>query len=263
MKADLHLHSIFSDGVMPVMKLAKQCSDNGLKAVSLTDHDTVLGTSLFNETARALGLIAVNGIEFTTFLDEEVHILGYSFDIRNSGLNAAIDELHANRIIRAEKVLKLLSGYNIHIQISEVLDRARGVVGRAHIARCMIERNIVNSYSDALRIYLGEGKPCYVRLKTFTPASAVSIITSAGGKAVLAHPGRLRNKDSLESLVASLAEAGLAGIELHHPDHSRQTKDLIQTLADRHSLITTGGSDFHETDNRFSVDLSAETIAAL
>lgn len=263
MRADLHLHSIFSDGVMPVMKLAKQCSDNGLEAVSLTDHDTVLGTNLFNETARALGLIAVNGIEFTAFLDEEVHILGYGFDIKDSALTAAINDLHAQRIIRAEKVLKLLAGYNIRIPISEVLDRAKGVVGRAHIARCMIERNIVNSVSDALRIYLGEGKPCYVRLQTFTPAHAVSIIKNAGGKAVLAHPGRLRNKDSLEQLVATLTEAGLFGIELHHPDHSARTKETVLALADKHGLVTTGGSDFHETDNRFFADISADTIALL
>lgn len=263
MKADLHLHSIFSDGVMPVMKLAIQCKENGLEAVSLTDHDTILGTKLFNETARAIGLMAINGIELTTFLDEEVHILGYGFDIKNSELNDAINELHANRIDRAEKVLKLLRGYNINIPISEVLGRAQGVVGRAHIARCMQDRNIVNSVPEALRTYLGEGKPCYARLRTIAPAAAVSLIANAGGKPVLAHPGRLRNKDNLAPLVASLTEAGLWGIELHHPDHSPQTKDIIQALADKHVLYTTGGSDFHETDNRFYADISADTVVLL
>jgi 3',5'-nucleoside bisphosphate phosphatase len=232
----------------------------GLDAIALTDHDTVAG----HDAARAAlppGLTLVPGMELSCRLDgHSVHLLGYLFDPADPELSAETAKIRESRLHRAEAMAARLAELGAPVTWEQVRAIAGdGVVGRPHLARAMVEAGVIESPEQAFGPdWIGTGGRAYVPRYALDPARAIALIRTAGGVTVLAHP-RARGWMIPDEVIADLAAAGLAGIEVWHPDQDRDQRMLLQALAGRLNLVTSGGSDDHGelTGHR----LGSDTIA--
>lgn len=239
---DLHTHSTASDGTLPperVVEAAKLC---GLKALALTDHDTIGGIPAACEAGERLGIRVIAGVELSAFHhDHEVHVLALHLSHLGT-LESRLGELRALRLTRAEKIVDKLNTLGIPITLDEVLLQSNGgAVGRPHIARAMIARGAVHDFRDAFMRYLGGSGSAFVPKEILTIEDAIAMAHQAGGLAIWAHPAEGCRRDRLEPLVA----AGLDGIEIRHPSHSSEDMKRLQALTDFFSLVPSGGSDWH------------------
>lgn len=216
--------------------------------MALTDHDTVAGVAA---AAAALppGLALVPGMELSCRRDgHSVHLLAYLFDPEHDGLAAQTRAIRASRIERAKAMAERLTALGTPVTWERVAAIAGdGVVGRPHIARAMVEAGVVGSVREAFtERWIGPGGPAYVAKYALDPAAAVGLVRAAGGVSVLAHPlATTRGWLVPDDLVAELASAGLAGLEIAHPDHDQPQQAALRALADRLGLVATGGSDDH------------------
>ena len=260
MRADLHSHSTASDGTDAPAEVMRQARAAGLDAIALTDHDTVAG----HDAARAAlppGLTLVPGMELSCRLDgHSAHLLGYLFDPADPELSAETAKIRESRLRRAEAMAARLAELGAPVTWEQVQAIAGdGVVGRPHLARAMVEAGVIESPEQAFGPdWIGTGGRAYVPRYALDPARAIALIRAAGGVTVLAHP-RARGWMVPDEAIADLAAAGLAGIEVWHPDQDRDQRMLLQALARRLSLVASGGSDDHGelTGHR----LGSDTIA--
>jgi 3',5'-nucleoside bisphosphate phosphatase len=259
-RADLHSHSTASDGTDAPAEVMRRARAAGLDAIALTDHDTVAG----HDAARAAlppGLTLVPGMELSCRLDgHSAHLLGYLFDPADPELSAETAKIRESRLHRAEAMAARLAELGAPVTWEQVQAIAGdGVVGRPHMARAMAEAGVIESPEQAFGPdWIGTGGRAYVPRYALDPARAIALIRAAGGVTVLAHP-RARGWMVPDEAIADLAAAGLAGIEVWHPDQDRDQRMLLQALARRLSLVASGGSDDHGelTGHR----LGSDTIA--
>ena len=245
-KADLHMHSTASDGMYAPDELMKRAAARGFTHVALTDHDSMAGIPLARRAAKALGMTLIHGVELSCGAQKEIHVLGYGFDPENQALQAFCQERVAQREQRSAAMAEKLAGLGKPIDMARVREMARGVMGRPHIARAMVEAGHVLSVSEAFDRYLKPGKPAYVPKEDVRVSEAVRLIGQAGGIAVLAHPMELKMGDAmLESLIGEWKGEGLAGVEVYHPSAQNNHASFLRHLAQREQLLITGGSDFH------------------
>jgi 3',5'-nucleoside bisphosphate phosphatase len=247
-RADLHCHSTASDGTCPPAEVMARARAAGLDAVALTDHDTVAGHA---EARRALpsGLTLVPGMELSGRLaGHSVHLLGYLFDPADAALAAECARIRAGRTDRARAIVSRLADLGAPVTWEQVTAiAAGGVVGRPHIARAMVAAGVISSAGDAFGpAWLGPGGRAHVTRYAPDPVRAIGLIRAAGGVAVLAHPrARSRGWQLPDEQIARLAAAGLAGIEVRHPDQDHEKRMVLGRLAARLDLLATGGSDDH------------------
>ena len=246
---DLHLHSTASDGVYAPAKVMEMAAARGLAAVALTDHDTVGGVEEARQAAARVGIEFITGIEFAAeYPRGTMHILGYGINPSEPGLLALIDEIIASREARNRAVLDRLAAMQIRIDYDELKKRhPRAVIGRPHIAAALVRGGHAANFQDAFDRLLGRGGAAHVERASPSAERIIGVVRDAGGAAVLAHPSQLKcaSRLELETVLHRLRAAGLAGIEVIHPDHqSDQTRDYIEHAA-KLGLVTTGGSDFH------------------
>jgi 3',5'-nucleoside bisphosphate phosphatase len=239
---DLHTHSTASDGTLPperVMEAAERC---GLKALALTDHDTIGGIPAAREAGERLGIRIIAGVELSAFDNEhEVHVLALHLSHLETLENRLL-ELRAQRFTRAEKIVEKLNALAIPVTLDEVLLQANGgAIGRPHVARALIARGVVHDFRDAFQRYLGGNGSAFVPKEKLSIEDAIAITHEAGGLAIWAHPGDLGRRERLEPLIA----AGLDGIEIRHPSHSGEDIKRLQALTDFFGLVPSGGSDWH------------------
>ena len=258
---DLHLHSTFSDGLKTPSELCGQADGLGLTHVALCDHDTVDGLADMAaavERVRKERLSRGDGTPFTLLKGVELssgrggrtHLLGYGVNVDDPALKQCLREADEDRRQRAEKMLELLAAQGIEIseQLRTVLISPH--VGRAHIARALVQIGAVKTMQQAFEQYLGEGRSAYVPRKWLETTKTVQILRNAGGVVVLAHPGRLGMDDPLfHALVEELAAFGLQGIEVFPPSASRSDVRALELFARRRGLLVTGGSDYHGDQN--------------
>ncbi len=251
---DLHIHSTASDGTLSPLDIIRQASLAGLKAVSITDHDTVSGVNDVLASTVPSGLIFISGVEISTSPPDpfpcagSLHLLGYGFSTDHPELTRCLEALQDARRRRNPMIIEKLNDVGVNISLKEVGHIAGdGQAGRPHIAEALIRKGYVRDIDDAFDRYLGTGKIAYVDKYRIPCAEAIALIHRAGGAAVLAHPGliRPRNQWPIENLIAELARLGLDGIEVFYPEHSAATTGFLQDVADRCTLIKTGGTDFH------------------
>lgn len=248
MRADLHSHSSVSDGTEPPAIVIRRAAEAGLDAIALTDHDTVAG---HREAASALpaGLTLVPGAELSCRLEgHSVHMLAYLFDPQNDELAGEMAEIRESRLHRARAMVDKLAELGVPItweQVSEIA--SGGVVGRPHIARAMIDAGVVSSVDEAFTPeWIGPGGRAHVSRYALDPARAIRLVRSAGGVTVLAHPrGVSRGWQVPDEVIAALAAAGLAGIEVNHPQQDEAERRRLSELASSLRLIPSGGSDDH------------------
>lgn len=245
---DLHAHTTASDGSLSPEGLVDLAKSSGLKAVAITDHDTLAGVEPALIHGRDIGVEVVPGVEISAeFKPGTMHILGYDVDPTNVDLWTKLEALQVSRLTRNPKIIAKLQALGFSITMDRIQSVAGGgQIGRPHFAKVMMDLGYVSSISQAFDLYLSKGAPAYVDKFRFTPEQAVVIIRKAGGLPVLAHPFTLHlDTDALETLLADLARAGLAGLEVYYSEHSPEmTRDYL-AMAQRIGLAITGGSDFH------------------
>jgi len=247
-RIDLHLHTTHSDGsfsTQEVMAFAKQA---GVTALAITDHDIVEAIPEATAIGTELGIEVVPGVEISSRLGEsELHILGYFLHWTDPLLNQRLATLRDSRHDRNPKIIRRLNELGIDITYEEVRNLAgTESVGRPHIARVLMDKQVVTSAKEAFDRYLANGRPAFVDRELPEPAEAVRWIREAGGVPVLAHPTWVRTSaEGLRSLLHQLKEAGLGGIEVHYSTHTPSQTTEYLDLARQCDLLVTGGSDFH------------------
>ncbi|MEW6009225.1 MAG: PHP domain-containing protein [Candidatus Omnitrophota bacterium] len=240
--ADLHLHTYYSDGTFSPKELLERSQAAGLSCIAITDHDTVDGLGeAFSLKPEEIELIA--GIELSCDLDNrEVHILGYFIDYKNDELLDKLNKIKEYRIERIYLMVDKLKEMKVDISAGEVLELSKlGTVGRLHIARVLLEKEIISNIREAFIKFIGEDCPAYVANFRLSVKEAIQTIIKFGGVAVLAHPYTLANDD----MISKFADFGLKGIEVYYPEHTRFQVLHYKTLADSLGLVCTGGSDCH------------------
>ena len=217
----------------------------GLTVISVTDHDTVAGLAEAHEAARRRGVTLIDGIEITAVEHErDVHVLGYDFDPADAGLTQFLERQGLDRVRRVRVMAERLAAVGAAIDPAPILRLALAAgrsVGRPHVAAALIAAGHVQTTNEAFDRYLGKGCPGFVARIGATAAEIVRIVGSAGGWCSLAHPGLTR----MDELIPGLAAAGLAAIEVRHPEHDAAAEAKYRGMAARLGLRVTGGSDFH------------------
>ena len=252
-KVDLHLHSSVSDGVLSPAEVVTKAAELGVTVISLTDHDNVDGITPALKAAEDYpSLTLIPGLEVSTdTATGEVHVLGYYIDQSNPGLLASLKKLRDSRLERAQKMIAKLSGMGMPIEWERVKELSgNGSVGRPHIARALLEKGYIGTLKEAFSKYIGFGGPAYVSREKMTPAEAIELITRADGLAVLAHPLGIPD---LDTLLKTLVKAGLTGIEVYYKDYPDEDRERLAKMAEKHGLITTGGTDYHGLDDSTEV----------
>jgi len=247
-RADLHMHSTASDGALPPSEVMAKAYAAGLRCVALTDHDTVDGIAEAQAAAEAHGIRCIPGVEISASVDEEeVHLLGYAFDVQHPTLQAHFARLQDERKARARAIVDKLNALGVAITYDAVRAAAGdGAIGRPHVAAVLIDQGVVETFNDTFTRYLGNDAPAYVAKPPFPAAEALEALHAAGGVGVLAHPGQWTATHVIRQLVAD----GLDGVEVVHPSHDDTLVTYYQGLARGQGLLMTGGSDFHPRSSR-------------
>jgi predicted metal-dependent phosphoesterase TrpH len=242
---DLHSHTNESDGTFSPAELIAEAVRCGVETLGITDHDTFKGYDQALPFAAGAGVELVCGIELSTKLHSySVHLLGYF--LRNDGLaefRTWVLDLQAARRERNIRLVARLQELGFDITLEEAESRGRGMTGRPHFARIMVEKGYVANLRQAFDDYLDESAQGYVYRREPLFAEAVTHIRKAGGIASLAHPVRV--KGNVPALMPELCGAGLNAIEAYHSDHDAAHTEQYLSLAAQYGLMVTGGSDFH------------------
>jgi predicted metal-dependent phosphoesterase TrpH len=246
---DLHSHTDQSDGTFTAAELVAEAVRIRLKALAITDHDTMGGYDLAVPFAAAAGLRLICGIELSTkYQGVSVHLLGY-FPVQppSKDFRDWLAFLMESRRDRNRRLIARLVSLGIPITLEEVEAYGKTLTARPHFARVLIDKGLAKDIQDAFDKYLDEGSIGYVQRHDIPIQEALDRIRGAGGVSSLAHPVRVakNNWGTLAKYVGELKGMGLQAIEVFHSDHSPENVSYYQSLAERFSLGVTGGSDFH------------------
>jgi len=258
-RIDLHLHSTRSDGRAEPAAVIAAAAEKGLKAVALTDHDTVAGIGEAMRAAEELGVPFVPGIEFSCYDDAgSTHLLGYYIDPHYGDLVEYLEGARQKRIERAARMVEKLDGLGIEITLDAVIEQTSqdGLIARPHVARTMLEGGWVKSYREAFDRFLAAGQPAYVPTWRISPAEGIRRVHDAGGLAVLAHGGKSHGDEAIGQLV----DEGLDGLETLHPEHGPFEIRRMRRLAAEFGILETGGSDWHGPHDRRRGQLSSQPV---
>jgi predicted metal-dependent phosphoesterase TrpH len=246
---DLHCHSDVSDGALPPAQVARRAALGGVQVWALTDHDELGGLDEAREAAAAEGMRFVPGVEISvTWRGGTIHVVGLRIDAAHPDLNAGLKQVRSGRLARAHAIADELAKAGIEGALEGALAQTdnASMVGRTHFARYLVEEGYAMSTREVFRRYLVPGKPGYVPHQWAALADAVRWIRSAGGQAVLAHPGRYRySAGALESLLGEFRNAGGEAIEVVTSSHSPEQTRQYSEIARQYDFAASRGSDFH------------------
>lgn len=256
---DLHVHSTRSDGTLSPTQLVDYAKGKGLSAFALTDHDTVDGLDEAISYAASLpdGPRVIPGIEFSTeYEGRDIHMVGLFIDYHNSDFEKYLQTFIDSRTLRNQKMCALLQEAGMIITYEKLLEEfPNSVITRAHYGKYMLKHGYVKSIAEAFDRYVGDNCPYYVPREKVTPMQAIELILKAGGVPILAHPILYHmSEQRLDALTAQLKAVGLKGIEAIYSTYNSREERQIRELAKKHSLLISGGSDFHGS-NKPGLDL--------
>ena len=239
---DLHSHSTASDGALAPEGVVETAVLAGLRALALTDHDTLAGVREAQEAGERLGLRVIAGVELSVMSeDREIHLLGLHI-LRVDALESALADVRQARRARAERIVEKLNALGVPISVEAVFREAgNGAVGRPHVARALIAGGWARDQREAFDRFLGAGRPANVEKQRLAFGDGVQLIHDCGGIAVIAHPGQDGRRERLAPLVA----LGLDGIEVLHPSHGAEDIARLGALAEFFDCVPSGGSDWH------------------
>jgi predicted metal-dependent phosphoesterase TrpH len=251
---DLHIHTTASDGTLTPSEVISLALKLKLKAIAITDHDTLAGSKAALQAGMPSPLNFLTGVEISAASPNfyaasgSFHLLGYSIRLDDPALNHALEKLQQARKNRNPAIISRLNDLGITITLDEVRREAgEGQLGRPHIGQVLVKKSIVKTMDEAFTRFLGAGGPAYVDKYRIECHKAIELILQAGGIPVLAHPGLLdcQTKDQFDDLIAGLKEFGIQGVEVYYSEHSPAQTRLFAELAQHHNLLMTGGTDFH------------------
>ncbi|WP_352400596.1 PHP domain-containing protein [Anaerotignum sp.] len=248
---DLHTHSYCSDGTYSPEGLVILAKKQGLRAIALTDHDTIDGLEEFMKAGKKHGIETIPGIELGgqchLFHQPELHIVGLGLDPKAPILNEQMETMGQNRMDRNIKMVNQLAQLGLDITIEDIMQNAGGeIITRAHFANVLLKKGYIYTRDEAFVKFLSPGMPAYVAKTLFTTEQCIQMIHQAGGISILAHPTLYAlAQDQLDILCDDLAKLGLDGIECYYSSYTpSQRKNMIK-LANKYHLCPSGGSDFH------------------
>jgi predicted metal-dependent phosphoesterase TrpH len=247
LRIDLHLHSVFSDGILSPEELVRALKAGKVSVAALTDHDTVDGTGDFLAQCRCASIRGVAGVEVSAQHARTLHILGYRFDPENEALRGALEKNRKARCERNVLICEKLRALSLDITLEEVRACAGSdVVGRPHMARVLRNKGCVPSIGAAFERYLKQGAPAYVPCVFLSAEESIRRIRGAGGLPVMAHPQQTTpDLDDLPAVLRPLKEAGLWGLECWFAGSGVRDVYRCLSIADAFELYPTAGSDFH------------------
>lgn len=252
LNADLHCHSVVSDGTLTPEVLAERAKTNGVELWALTDHDEIGGQHRAAAAAKAQGMKYLTGTEISvTFANETVHIVGLGFDPDNAELLQGLRATRGGREQRAMEMSESLAQAGIAGAFEGALKFVGNpeLISRTHFARFLVESGVCRETSEVFRKYLTEGKPGYVPHRWATLQNAVTWITQAQGIAVIAHPGRYNFTANEEyALFTEFKARGGRGVEVVTGSHTKQEYIKYAETAKEFGLAASRGSDFHSPD---------------
>jgi predicted metal-dependent phosphoesterase TrpH len=252
LNADLHCHSVVSDGTLTPEALAQRASANGVELWSLTDHDEIGGQQRAADAAAANGMRYLTGAEISvTFIGKTVHIVGLGFDADNAQLRAGLASTRGGREQRAREMAEGLA----KVGIPDCYEGALAYVGnpdlisRTHFARHLVESGVCKDTHEVFRRFLTDGKPGFVPHRWAALADAVRWITEAGGVAVIAHPARYDFTANEEfALFTEFIGHGGQAVEVVTGSHTAAEQVRYAQVAQEHGLAASRGSDFHSPE---------------
>lgn len=260
LNADLHCHSVVSDGTLTPEELAARAHAGGVTLWALTDHDEIGGQHRAAAAANALGMDYLTGVEISvTFADTTVHIVGLGFDADDAQLAQGLADTRGGRGGRAQEIAHQLAGAGIPGAYEGALRYAGNpeLISRTHFARFLVETGACHDTAEVFRRYLTEGKPGFVPHRWATLGNAVRWITEAGGMAVIAHPARYKFSANEEyALFTEFKQHGGLGVEVVTGSHTPAEYPVYAAMAREFGLAASRGSDFHSPDESH-VDLGA------
>lgn len=263
---DMHCHSTRSDGTFSPTEVVQKAYDKGVKVLSLSDHDTVLGLQEARQTAESLGMTLINGVEIScrhrviggyskkpAQNEKVIHVLAYGFSDIDK-MHSKLSALQANRETRGYAMCeRVATTFKLPIDEiwQDVLLQAKGnpqAVGRTHIAKVMADKGLVSDVQKAFTGYLADHKSCYVALDGLSLKDCVNLIHDCGGKASLAHATRYNlTANKVRKLIADFASSGGDAVELPASNEPTSTRHMVDRVIKEHGLKVSIGSDFHGT----------------
>lgn len=264
MRIDLHTHSRVSDGTDSPRELVGAAKRAGLAVVALTDHDTADGWNEAVEAAYDEGIELVRGMEISARHEgRAVHLLAYLPDPTYPPLAEELQRVLTGRADRLPLMVERLNDLGIGIAVDDV-DAVSGdaaASGRPHVADALVRLGVVADRDEAFERYLAAGRPGYVDRYAAPLVPLLGMVREAGGVSVIAHPwGRSGRERPDEQELAALKDAGLAGMEVDHQDHSPRMRERLRAIARDLDLVATGSSDYHGT-GKVDHDLGVNSTA--
>jgi predicted metal-dependent phosphoesterase TrpH len=257
--ADLHSHSVYSDGTLTPRQLVERARNLGVELFALTDHDEVSGIAEARAAAAQVGLAFVPGVEISvTWGGKTIHVVGLGVDDSDAALRAGLERLRSGRTQRAQQMADGLAAAGIARAFDGAMAHVSNpaMISRTHFARFLVDQGICRDVKEVFKRFLIEGKPGYVPHRWATLTDAVTLIIGAGGVAVLAHPGRYRLHElALDQLLREFRLAGGIAIEVVTSNHSPDQTRRFGQLALEHGFEGSRGSDFHGPGEAENVEL--------
>jgi len=244
---DLHSHTTCSDGTLSPADLIARAAENGVKAFSITDHDTV---AAYQDLARqaAPTLTVIPGIEFSTqWNGVGIHVVGLNIKLESDAINTGVNYQRTARRTRAEKIAERLEKAGLKDALAGAT-RVAGVaeISRPHFARYMVESGFSKSHEHAFKKFLGAGKPGDIKQLWAEPKQAIAWIRDSGGVAVLAHPHKYRmTRTKLLALIDDFVALGLQGMEVLSGSQGKDITGMLRDIAVQRKLLASVGSDYH------------------
>lgn len=249
MRLDLHIHTTASDGAWSPEKVVDGAARGGLDVIALADHDTTAAVRAAQEAGKDRNVQVIPALEVSsTWERREVHILGYFVDPEAAALRAHEDRAGTLRVDRMRAMVERLNQQGIAVTYEDVEDAAgpeRVNIGRPHLARALVGAGHVSSVLEAFNTLIGDQHAAFVPTALLEPTEAVDMILQSGGIPVWAHPPA----DLVDPLLPSLVRAGLRGLEVYRPTHSRNDVLRLEGICRSTGLLMSGGSDWHTPDS--------------
>jgi len=246
---DLHTHTTASDGSYSPSSIVELAKKVGVCAIAITDHDTTDGIDEAIIAGLENNIEVVPGVEISVGGTDDMHILGFFIDHKNTIINEKLEGLKKSRDQRNKEMIKRLQNDGFNITYDEVKQLTGAVtMGRLHIAQAIEKKGLINDYRKIFKRYIVQGGSAYVAREKLSEKVGIETIIASGGLPFLAHINYLKkNDDEIDAIVKRLMGFGLAGIEAYYSGYTPEFERLANNIADKYSLLKSGGTDFHGT----------------